>query len=168
MRWLEAGCRLVLLPLALAMSAVQANEEKAVFRPLPAAAVAHMDRQRAYVADLVRKHFPGTRMTKTRADLPTLQRIVDARLIPRAKTWEWQAVGIAFGDALADAIPGLRWFEVTDAYGTDPTLRYESTSLQVNAMTMISKRIEDGKEVDVAAMAEWLADFVKNKAHEYR
>lgn len=62
----------------------------------------------------------------------------------------------------------LRWYEVTDAYGTDPTLRYESTSLPINAMTMISKRIEEGKEVDVAHIAAWLADFVNNKAHEYR
>jgi hypothetical protein len=57
---------------------------------------------------------------------------------------------------------------VTDEYGTDPTLRYESTSLQVNAMTMISKRIEDGEAVDVASLAAWLEDFIKSKAHEYR
>jgi hypothetical protein len=35
-------------------------------------------------------------------------------------------------------------------------------------MTMISKRIEDGKDVDVADMAAWIADFIKRKAHEYR
>jgi hypothetical protein len=147
---------------------VSEAQEKAVFRPLPAATVEYMDKQRDYVSSLVQKHLPGKKITRTKADFETIQRIVDGALIPVDKTWEWQAVGIVFGDAVADAIPGLRWQEVTDAYGTDPTLRYESTSLQVNAMTMISKRIEDGKEVDVADMAAWIADFIKRKAHEYR
>ena len=127
-----------------------------------------MDRQRAYVANLLKKHFPAAKITRTKADFAALQRIVDAKLIASEKAWEWQAVGIVFGDALAGTISGLRWYEVTDEYGTDPTLRYESTSLQVNAMTMISKRIEDGEAVDVAHLAAWLEDFIKNKAHEYR
>lgn len=159
---------LVLLSIIWGTTAVSEAQENAVFRPLPAAAVAHMDKQRAYVSGLVQKHLPGTTITRTKADFETIQRIVDRALIPVDKKWEWQAVGIVFGDALADAIPGLHWYEVTDAYGTDPTLRYESTSLQINAMTMISKRIEDGKEVDVAHIAAWLAGFIKDKAHEYR
>lgn len=159
---------LALLPTIWAMQAASADRDRAVFRPLPAATVAQMDRQRAYVANLLRKHFPGTKVTRTRADLASLQRIIDGKLIPAQKTWEWQAVGVVFGDALVGAIPGLRWHEVTDAYGTDPTLRYESTFLQINAMTMISKRIEDGEDVDVAHLAAWLEDFIKNKAHEYR
>jgi hypothetical protein len=159
---------LALLPVIWASATMGADPGKAVFRPLPAATAGHMDRQRAYVASLLKKHFPGTKITRTRADFATLQRVVDAKLIPANRTWEWQSVGIVFGDALASAIPGLQWYEVTDAYGTDPTLRYKSTSLQINAMTMISKRIEDGEEVDVAHLATWLADFVKNKAHEYQ
>jgi hypothetical protein len=127
-----------------------------------------MDRQRAFVAALAQKHFPGAKITRTGADFPVLQQIVDGKVIPADNKWGWQSVGIVFGDALASTIPGLQWHEVTDAYGTDPTLRYKSTSLQINAMTMISKRIEDGEEIDVAHMAAWLADFVKNKAHEYQ
>lgn len=182
-RAVTAGCRptrrehraakqllssLALLPVIWASATMGADPGKAVFRPLSAATVGHMDRQRAYVASLLQKHFPGTKLTRTRADFAALQRIVDAKLIPAKRTWEWQSVGIVFGDALASTIPGLQWYEVTDAYGTDPTLRYKSTSLQINAMTMISKRIEDGEEVDVAHLAAWLADFVKNKAHEYQ
>ncbi len=37
-----------------------------------------------------------------------------------------------------------------DEHGRDPCLRYLETSLRVNPLTMISKRIERGEEVDVA------------------
>lgn len=52
---------------------------------------------------------------------------------------------------------------LTDEYGTDPTLRYRETSLHINALTMLSKRIEDGEVIDVRAMAKWLANFVAEK-----
>jgi hypothetical protein len=78
-----------------------------------------------------------------------------------------ESLGIVFGDALGATIDGLAWWEVTDEYGTDPSLRYRETSLQINVLTMISKRIEDGRECDVAKMAAWIADFIKNKSHEY-
>jgi len=38
---------------------------------------------------------------------------------------------------------------ITDEYGTDPTLRFKDTSINVNALTMISKRIERDEPVDV-------------------
>jgi hypothetical protein len=38
---------------------------------------------------------------------------------------------------------------VTDEYGTDPTLRFENATAQINALTMISKRFENGEGVDL-------------------
>ena len=89
--------------------------------------------------------------------------MIDARVLLPAQTWELQSLGVAFGDALVGMIDGLAWCEVTDEYGTDPTLRYRETSFQVNALTMVSKRIESGKPVDLEQMASrtvaTLADF---------
>ncbi|MBN3817225.1 DUF3806 domain-containing protein [Paraburkholderia sp. Se-20369] len=45
---------------------------------------------------------------------------------------------------MAAAIPALAWRKVTDQGGTDPALRYKTTSLQINVLTQLSKRIEDG------------------------
>ena len=47
---------------------------------------------------------------------------------------------MVFGDVLASEVP-LRWVMVTDEFGTDPTLRLKETTLQVNTLTMISKRL---------------------------
>jgi hypothetical protein len=38
---------------------------------------------------------------------------------------------------------------VTDEFGTDPTLRFKKTTIQVNALTMISKRVERDEKVDL-------------------
>jgi len=64
------------------------------------------------------------------------------------------------------SIDGLAWWEVTDEYCTDPTLRCRQTTLQVPALTMIVKRVEDGRETDVGRMADWLAGFIRAKGAE--
>jgi hypothetical protein len=38
---------------------------------------------------------------------------------------------------------------VTDEFGTDPTLRFKSTTVQINALTMISKRIARDETVNL-------------------
>jgi hypothetical protein len=152
-------------------ASVESANTKAVrsaFAPLPAGSVQLMDRQRAYVASLIARHFPGQSLTRTEADFAVFQQIVDAGLIAKERTWELQALGVVFGDALVGTIPLLAWWEVTDEYGTDPTLRYGTTTLQLNALTMISKRVEDGRDVSIAWMVEWIRAFIKDRAREYQ
>ena len=133
------------------------------FRPLPPEVSAYLDRLRAFVSQLAGKLFPEAHLSRERSDLLILQRVIDANVLRPDQTLALQALGVAFGDALADMIDGLAWCEVTDEFGTDPTLRFRETSFQVNAMTMISKRIESGKPVDLeklaAQTAATLSDF---------
>ena len=144
-----------------AFPALSAQQPGDVFRPLPAATQAELDRQRAYVASLVERHLPGKRLKRTKADFEVLQDLVDLRIVPKDKTWELEALGVVFSDALVGTIPGLAWAEVTDKYGTDPTLRYNATAVQVNALKMISKRIKRGEAVDVAGLADWIEASLK-------
>jgi hypothetical protein len=58
---------------------------------------------------------------------------------------------IAFGDVITSELP-LRWVMVSDEYGTDPTLRFKDTALQINAVTMISKRVERDEPVNVSEL----------------
>jgi hypothetical protein len=54
---------------------------------------------------------------------------------------------------------------VTDEYGTDPTLRFKETTVQINALTMISKRVERDEAVNIFELLrltrEQLADHEK-------
>lgn len=145
---------------ALALAgAVRVQAGRPRFAPLDAALRARLQEQRQFVERLVARHFPGERLTRSRADIALLQRVVDARVVPRTDGWGLQALGVAYGDALAAVVPGLAWVRVVDAYGTDPTLRLRGTSVQVNALTMISKRVEQGEPVDLEAIARDVARF---------
>jgi hypothetical protein len=90
--------------------------------------------------------------------LPVLQRLIDERVFNKAQTYELQCLGVALGDVLASELP-LRWVMVTDEFGTDPTLRFKQMTLQVNALTIISKRIERDEQVSV----QWLLDQTREQ-----
>jgi len=84
-------------------------------------------------------------------DLPVLQRLIDDKVFKKSQTYELQCLGVAFGDVLTSELP-LRWMMVTDEYGTDPTLRFKKTTFQINAPTMISKRLERDEHIDVSEL----------------
>ncbi|MFA6271069.1 MAG: DUF3806 domain-containing protein [Candidatus Paceibacterota bacterium] len=131
-----------------------------VFRPLPQQEIERLEKQRAFVVQLAAKHFPDDRLSDSKQTIAILQKIVDSAIIGKEMTWELQSLGVVFGDALIGAIPGLAWMEVTDSYGTDPALIYKDTTLQLNPLTMISKRIEDAREVDLLDLTEALREYV--------
>jgi hypothetical protein len=82
-----------------------------------------------------------------------LQNLIDDRVFNKSQTYELQSLGIALGDVFASELP-LRWVMVTDEFGTDPTLRFKETALQVNPLTMISKRVERGESVSVQSLLD--------------
>lgn len=104
-------------------------------------------KQRSVIDDVVRDRY-GKPLTGGSADLAALQRLIDDRVFRADQTYELQSLGIVLGEVLA-AYPGLAWVSVQDQYGTDPALRYKSSSILIFPLTMISKRVEEGREVDV-------------------
>jgi len=112
-----------------------------------------LDAQRAVVATAVRQRYAISALTRTTADLPVLQRLIDDRAFNKTQTYELQSLGVAFGDVSSSELP-LRWVIVTDEYGTDPTLRFKSTTVQINALTMISKRIERDETVNLEQLLQ--------------
>jgi hypothetical protein len=107
-----------------------------------------LDQQRAIVASAAKQRYGITVLTKSVKDLPILQRLIDDKAFTKTQTYELQSLGVAYGDVLASELP-LRWVMVTDEYGTDPTLRFKSTTIQINALTMISKRVEKGEATNL-------------------
>jgi hypothetical protein len=110
---------------------------------------ARLDQQRAVVAAAVKRRYGATTLTRTKQDLPILQGLIDEGVFSKSQTYELQSLGVAFGDVLANEFP-LRWVLVTDEGGTDPTLRFKQTTVQINALTMISKRVERDEPVNLS------------------
>jgi Domain of unknown function (DUF3806) len=121
------------------------------FRGLSAEDTMRMDKQREVVLAAAKKRFGNVLLTRQKSDLAILQRLIDDQVFDRTQKYELQSLGVAFGDVLASEFP-LNWVMVTDEYGTDPTLRYKMTNIQINALTMISKRIESGERVTLPVL----------------
>jgi hypothetical protein len=129
--------------------------------------VNRLELQRQVIAAVAKERYGLEALNKTKADLAVLQRLLDDRVFSRSQTYEWQCLGIAFGDVLVSELP-LRWIMVTDEYGTDPTLRYKNSSIQINALTMISKRVERGEEVNVAALLRMTEEQTARLEREFQ
>ena len=119
-----------------------------------------LDQQRAIVAATAKQKYGTGGLTKTVADLPVLQRLIDDNAFNKTQTSELQSLGVAFGDVLASELP-LSWAMVTDEYGTDPTLRYKDRPVNINALTMISKRVERGEVVNLAQLLQITRDQLR-------
>jgi len=128
------------------------------FTELSAEDTARLEQQRAVVLAAARERYGTPALTRTRSDLPVLQRLIDERVFNKAQTYELQCLGVALGDVLASELP-LRWVMVTDEFGTDPTLLFKQMTLQVNALTIISKRIDRDEQVSV----QWLLDQTREQ-----
>lgn len=109
--------------------------------------LAHIEKQRGWARDHYEpdaQHKYGTVEGKLRL----LDTVIRSKWIEPSETWKLQSLGIALGDALVQAL-GLSWVMVEDEQGRDPALRDDGTTTIVFPLTMISKRIERGEDVDV-------------------
>src|SRR4030095_13956967 len=99
----------------------------------------------------------GEDLDGSRNDLSLIQRVLDQGVVEREATYTLQALGLAFGRAFLNAFPDHDWWMVEEGCGRDPASRYKETSLLVFPMTMISKRVEDGEQIDVGELFDGLA-----------
>lgn len=98
--------------------------------------------------------------------LGTLRALLKAKVFSAEQIYELQSMGAVLGDVFVQDI-GFHWVMVEDEHGRDPAIRFEDTSIIAFPLTMISKRIERGEEVDVFdlynGIAEMLLDLIKNE-----
>jgi hypothetical protein len=104
---------------------------------------------REFIANIVQARYGAAGLTSTQADLAPLQRLLDDRVFSPSQVDEFEALGLVFGDVLAHDL-GMRWVVVSGPYGTYPVLRYQNTGIQISALSMIAKRVQDGTEVQLS------------------
>jgi hypothetical protein len=113
------------------------------------------ERQRALVNDAARRRFGGSIVGK-RDDLVVLQGLLDEEAFEASDRYELQALGVVFGDVLAVEF-GYRWVAYTDELGRSRALQHAESGSVVFPVTVISRRLERGVEVNVTALFESLA-----------
>jgi hypothetical protein len=118
----------------------------------------------------VKGHFsnnPDDRYALLEGKLSLIETILKNGWIGPAETSKLQALGIAFGDALAQKLM-LDWVTVDDEYGSDPALNWPGTSLYSYPLTTISKRIEQGENVNVRKLFDATCTQLTNMAFSGR
>jgi len=98
----------------------------------------------------------GTKLTASESDLDALQSVLDSKSVEPEATYSLQALGMAFGKVYVANHDDYDWWMVEDEYGRDPAIRFKETTLLLFPQTMLSKRVEEGKEVNVRAIYEGL------------
>jgi hypothetical protein len=112
-----------------------------------------LNQQRAVIAAGLKRRYGAAALTRTKKDLTILQRLFDDKVFGKSQTYELQCLGVVFGDVLTSEFP-LRWVMIRDEFGTDLTLRFTNTKTNVNALTMISKRVERDEPIDLSRLLE--------------
>jgi len=108
-------------------------------------------------------HDPDGKYGSVEGKLRLLDGILEAGWIEAGETWKLQALGIGFGDALAQEL-GLHWVAVEDEWGRDPALNWPGTTLLCFPLTMISKRIEGGEAVLIPELFGTVAQSLRSVA----
>ena len=127
--------------------------------PLEASDVVALEKQRAVVERfLTEADLKGKYLTAA-GKLGTLRALLQAKVFEAKQTYELQSMGIVLGDAFVEHM-GFEWVIVRDSLGRDPALRYKNSSILLFPMTMISKRVERGEDVDVFGLYNSVAEEV--------
>ena len=101
----------------------------------------------------------------TSGKLGLIRAILQHAVFAPSQTYELQCLGIVLGDAFVQEME-MEWIMVKDSYGRDPAIRVPGTSVIVYPLTMISKRIENGENVDVFELFNGVADQVEKMKQE--
>jgi Domain of unknown function (DUF3806) len=83
--------------------------------------------------------------------LGLLRALLEQRTFQPTQTYELQCMGIVLGDALVQQC-GSEWRAVEDEHGRDPCIQVPGTTIILFPLTMISKRVERGEQVDVFSL----------------
>jgi Domain of unknown function (DUF3806) len=108
---------------------------------------------------------PDASYATIEAKLLLLHTILSNDWVERTETVKLQALGVAFGDALAQQL-GLTWVAIEDEYGCDAALVLEGTSVKVFPLTSISKRVEAGEPVDVRVLFSNACSTIRRIAND--
>jgi hypothetical protein len=128
------------------MNSVVASDQKVL--PLSRDDLAAQAKQRAVVEKyLSTEDLRGKYLTPA-GKLGTLRAILEARAFTSQQTYELQSMGVVLGDVFVQDM-GFKWVIVQDSLGRDPALQFKDSKVLLFPLTMISKRIERGEEVDV-------------------
>ncbi len=121
-----------------------------------------LNKQRAVVERYLRDEDRQKFQTPA-GKLGLIRALLAGKVFKPDETYKLQCLGIVLGDAFVKQL-NMEWIMVEDERGRNPAIRLPGTSIILFPLTMISKRIERGEEVDVF----YLFNAAASKVEEMR
>lgn len=142
----------ILFMVVLTAPSAMSSEFEVQIQSLTAIDRQYMEEQRKTVEGLANRL--GRRVSGiAKRDLDTLQEIIDRRWVDAKDVQTQQALGIVFGDLLAEEL-GFDWVIYRDKKGRSRALRYREEDIFVFPITLISRRLSAGAALSVASLFE--------------
>ncbi len=110
-----------------------------------------MNQQRSRVDTLARRHLGMWIRGQTNNDLIILQKLLDQHLAKSSDKKLLQAMGVVLGDLYVREL-GVHWVIYRDKHGRSRALQWKSNEKLLFPVTMISRRVEAGIQVDVKSI----------------
>lgn len=108
----------------------------------------YLKKQRTAINSLTRFKF-GRSLNGNKADIPTLQRVVDNELIATDNKEMLQAMGVILGDIYVKEHKDLHWKVFTDELGPSHAVCLDDSEYCLFPITMLSRRMGLGIKPDV-------------------
>ena len=105
----------------------------------------------ARVNDLSQRTLGSSLQQRRQHDLALLQRLLDRRAVSADQRYVLQGMGVALGELLRREC-SLKWGLYRDRYGQSRALKSRHSQQALFPITMVSRRIEAGLEVDISAL----------------
>ena len=119
------------------------------FEPVTPADEDRLKRQRAVIEKYLGDNAENlAKYEAAPGKLGLLRALLDGKVFDASNTYELQSMGIVLGDVFVQQC-GWVWRMARDDRGRDPCVKVPGSSVIVFPLTMISKRVERGEEVDV-------------------
>ena len=125
-----------------------------------------LKQDRKDIKAIMARHLGILDLHGDKRDLSTIQQLVDRKVLKSKQMKQWQEVGVVFGDILANEF-GLHWVSYQDEQGLSTALQWRNTQNFVFPVTMFSKRVEFGDQINVKKLYDRIArDIHQFKAYE--
>lgn len=143
------------------------KEEPATINELSVAQRAVLSAQRRQIKDLFATQLGILRFDGDKRDLRHIQRLVDKGILSDDDILQWQKVGVIFGDILVEEF-NLEWVSYEDERGKSKALQWRDTRNFVFPITMFSRRVQFGREINVKEIYSKVAEDIKGFSEAIR
>lgn len=123
---------------------------------------AWLRRAESHILGILRAKYGDASFDRSEKDLVSVQRLIDDGSIRTKDILEAQCVGVVLGHVFVERT-SMRWKRVANSFGDMISLHDDSIHFTLYPFTMVSKRLEGGREIDLVALFEDLATSLRLK-----